>query len=609
MNIYANPEKLKELKNKANNLPLEPGVYIMKNADGEIIYIGKAKALKNRVTQYFGAGNQHTEKVRRMVSCVDNFEYILCDSEFEALILENSLIKQNQPKYNILLKDDKGYFYIKITDDKWKKIETAKNTLGKGEFIGPYNSGYIVKETVDEARKIFKLPDCNRSFDKPSKPCLNYHIGLCDAPCKGKISLSEYLDNIESAKEFIKKGETASISVENLKEKMNTAAENLQFELAAKYRDRIKAIEKIKEKQKVVSISYKNQDVVATAFIGEISCTEILLFRNYKLVDKRHYFLNGFTDKNSLYNEFLSRYYAENNDIPNRIVIDSENESFEVLKEWLAEKTGHKTEFIYPKVGDQLKLLDMCLNNAAENLSEKTERTGKEMSALNELGSLLGLSGTPRHIESYDISNTAGSENVAGMIVFTDGRPDKSLYKRFKIKSFDGQDDYRSMAEVLDRRFGEYQKGEDIGFSKLPDLILLDGAKGQINAVLPVLEKYNLNIPIFGMVKDSKHRTRAIATTGGDIAIKANKKAFKLVTDIQDEVHRFAIGYHKKLQSKSMIKSELLDIEGIGKTRVQALLKHFGSLKKIREADIEELSAVKGMNKASAKSVFDYFHN
>ncbi len=607
MNTYANPEKLRELKNKANHLPLEPGVYIMKNSEGEIIYIGKAKALKNRVTQYFGSGNQHTEKVKRMVASVDDFEYIICDSEFEALILENSLIKQNQPKYNILLKDDKGYFYIKITDEKWKRIETSKNTEGKGEFIGPYNSGYIVKETVDETRKIFKLPDCNRSFDKPSKPCLNFHIGLCDAPCKGKISLSEYNDIINSARDYIKKGDIGELSLETLRDRMNNAAENLQFELAARYRDRIKAIEKIKEKQKVVSISYKSQDVIASAFIGETACIEILIFRNYRLADKKHYFINGFTDKTALYNEFISQYYNDSNDIPSRILIDTEADSFSVLSQWLSEKSGRKTELINPKAGEQLKLLNMCLNNAAENLSEKTERTGREMSALNELAELLGLDATPRVIESYDISNTSGSENVAGMIVFTDGRPDKSKYKRFKIKGFSGQDDYRSMEEVLDRRFTEYEKGEDEGFSSLPDLILLDGAKGQINAVLPVLKKHGINVPVFGMVKDSKHRTRAIATTGGDIAIKSNKRAFKLVTDIQDEVHRFAISYHKKLQSKSMVKSELTEIDGIGKSRAVALMKHFGSLKKIKEATIEELSAVKGMNCVSARAVFEHF--
>lgn len=608
MNLYADPQKLKELKEKANRLPLSPGVYIMKNKVGEIIYIGKAKALKNRVTQYFGSGNQHTEKVKRMVSNVDTFEYIVCDSEFEALILENSLIKQNQPKYNILLKDDKGYFYIRVTDDKWKRIVTAKNTIGGGEFIGPYNSGYIVKETVDEARKIFKLPNCNRNFDTITRPCLNFHLGLCDAPCKGKISLEDYLTNVDLAVDFIKNGDIKSLSIQTLKEKMNEAAENLEFETAAKLRDRITAIKRIKERQKVVSISYKSQDVIASAFIGETACVEIFVFRNYRLCDKKHYFVNGFTDKISLYNEFLQQYYLESNDIPQRIVIDAQPQEISLQEQWLTEKSGRKTEFINPKQGEQLKLLNMCLNNAAENLSEQTERTGKEMSALNELGVLLGLEKTPRYIEAYDISNTAGSDNVAGMIVFSDGRPDKAHYKRFKIKSFIGQDDYRSMAEVLDRRFSEYKEGTEQGFKRLPDLILLDGAKGQINAVLPVLEKHGINVPIFGMVKDSKHRTRAIATTGGDIAIKSNRRAFKLVTDIQDEVHRFAIGYHKKLQSKTMVKSELLEIEGIGKTRATALMKHFGSIKKIKSATVDELKKVSGISENVAKIIYEYFH-
>lgn len=608
MNSYANSDKLKELKAKANRLPLTPGVYIMKNKDKEIIYIGKAKALKNRVTQYFGSGNQHTEKVRRMVSNVDEFEYIVCDSEFEAFILENSLIKQNQPKYNILLKDDKGYFYIKITDEKWKRIESSKNNIGKGEFIGPYNSGYIVKETVDEARKIFKLPDCSRSFEKISRPCLNFHIGICDAPCRGKIQLKDYLANVDAAIDFIKHGDTKGQSIQLLTEKMNEAADNLEFETAARLRDRINAIKRIREKQKVVSATYKSQDIIASAFIGETACVEILVFRNYRLTDKKHFIITGFSDKVSLYGEFLQQYYLDSTDIPQRIVIDALPEELTVIEKWLTEKADRKIELIIPKQGEQLKLLNMCLNNAAENLSEKTERTGREMSALNELADLLGLSATPRHIEAYDISNTAGSENVAGMIVFTDGRPDKAYYRRFKIKSFFGQDDYRSMAEVLDRRFAEYKEGKDESFKRLPDLILLDGAKGQINAVLPILKKYEIDVPIFGMVKDSKHRTRAVATTGGDIAIKSTRTVFKLVTDIQDEVHRFAIGYHKALQSRSMVKSELLDIEGVGKTRAAALIKHFGSMKKIREADTEELVKAKGMNKSAAEAVYNYFH-
>lgn len=608
MNRYANSDKLALLKQKANKLPVTPGVYIMKNSQGEIIYIGKAKALKNRVTQYFGSGNQHTEKVRRMVSNVEDFEYILCESEFEALILENSLIKQNQPKYNILLKDDKGYSYVKITADKWKRIETAKQVDKTGEFIGPFTSGYVVKETVDEARKIFKLPDCNRSFDKPSRPCLNYHIGLCDAPCKGKISLQSYLENVNAAVEFIKSGDSESISIETLEEKMNSAAEELRFEEAAKIRDRINAIKKIREKQRVVSISYKSQDVIASAFLGERTCVEVLIFRNYRLSDKKHYFLEGFSDRESLYSEFLQQYYTSA-DIPSRILLDTDSEPFGTLAEWLSQKAERKVNILNPKQGEQYKLLQMCLNNAAENLSEKTERTGREMSALNELKDLLGLETTPGYIESYDISNTAGSENVAGMIVFKDARPLKSAYRRFKIKSFSGQDDYRSMAEVLDRRFSEYKKGEDSAFAVLPDLILLDGAKGQISAVLPIMEKHGINVPIFGMVKDSKHRTRAIATTGGDIAIKSNRRAFTLVTNIQDEVHRFAISYHKSLQSKNMIKSELLEIEGVGKAKAAALIKHFGSMKKIREADVEQLCEVKGITSALAQNIRRYFNN
>lgn len=599
---------IKQLKAKANNLPLKPGVYIMKNKSGEIIYIGKAKALKNRVTQYFGAGNQHTEKVRKMVSNVDDFEYILCDSEFEALILENSLIKQNQPKYNILLKDDKGYFYIKITNDKWKKIETAKQTDKNGEYIGPYNSGFIVSQTVDEVRKIFKLPDCNRSFDKISKPCLNYHIGLCDAPCKGKISIEEYLETVNSAKEYIKNGNLGENSIEVLIEKMNQAAENLQFETAAKLRDRINAIKRINQKQKVVSISYKSQDIIATAHYGDVSCVEVLIFRNFKLTDKKHYFIEGTADKNEIYAEFLQQYYGNKDDIPPRILIDSETDGFSVTEEWLSKKAGHKVTFINPKQGEQKKLLDMCLNNAAQNLSEKTERSSKEMTVLNELKELLGLEKTPTYIEAYDISNTAGDNNVAGMIVFKDAKPLKSAYKRFKIKSFVGQDDYRSMAEVLDRRFLEYEKGEDDGFKILPDLILLDGAKGQISAVLPVLQKHNINVAVFGMVKDSKHRTRAIATSGGDIAIKSNRRAFTLITNIQDEVHRFAISYHKKLQSKKLLSRELTQIEGIGDKKANILLKHFGSMKRIKEASVSQLQEVKGITEQNAKSVFEFFN-
>ncbi len=600
--------KLKELKQKANRLPKTPGVYIMKDKSGNIIYIGKAKALKSRVTQYFGSGNNHTEKVRKMVSNVNDFEYILCDSEFEALVLECSLIKQNQPKYNILLKDDKGYHYIRITDEKWKKIEISNQVDKKGEYIGPYYSGYVVRETVDCVNKIFKLPDCNRAFDKPTKPCLNFHIGKCFAPCKGNISHGDYTDTINSAVQFIKNGDGASL-IPELESKMEKAAEKLDFEYAAKLRDRISAIRKLNDKQKVIMCTYKNQDVFASSLLGETACIGVINFRNSRLADKNHYFIDGVSDKKAFYGEFLTQYYADKTDIPPRILIDSAFEESAVLSDWLKQKSGKTVNFIVPKAGEQREIMAMCLNNAAQNLSEKTKSTGREMSALNELSKYLGLKNVPRYIESYDISHTSGEENVAAMIVFKDGLPLKQNYRRFKIKSFSGADDYRSMSEVLERRFCEYEKGADPAFKTLPDLILLDGALGQINAVLPVLKRHNLDIPLFGMVKDSKHKTRAIASGGGDISIGSTRSAFVLVNKIQEEVHRFAISYHRNLRSKSMFNSELLKIEGIGKEKAKALILNFKTIENIKNADLSELMTVKGINEVNAKRVYNYFHD
>lgn len=599
--------KLKQLKEKANRLPLTPGVYIMKDMGGTIIYIGKAKHLKNRVTQYFGAGNQHTEKVKQMVSQVDDFEYILCDSEFEALILENSLIKQNQPKYNILLKDDKGYHYIKITGDKWRKITTSMQIDDKtAEYIGPYYSASVVKDTVAEVKKIFRLPDCNRSFDKYSKPCLNFHIGLCDAPCRANITARQYNQTVNSAIEFIKRG--GKEMIKSLENDMNVAAERLDFEYAAKLRDRINAIKKLEDRQKVVMCTYKNQDVFASAVLDGRACVAVFVFRNGMLIDKKHFIIDVFYDKNDLYTQFLQQYY-ENNAIPPRILLDTQITSQQLLQQWLGEKSGKKTEIILPQRGEQKELVDMCRANAADNLSQKAEIKSREMTALNELAHLLGLKTPPRIIESYDISHTAGEENVAGMVVFRDGKPYKQNYRMFKIKGFSGADDYRSMAEVLDRRFAEYKKGENEGFSVLPDLILLDGGKGQISAVKPVLEKYGVDVALFGMVKDSKHRTRAISSNGGDIAIKANESVYRFVTAIQDEVHRFAIGYHKKLRSKKMLNSELTEIKGIGQAKADLLLKHFKTMKAVKSASIDDLCCVSGINKDLAEKIYNKFNN
>ena len=604
-----NGSRLKRLKEKANRLPKSPGVYIMRNRFGDIIYIGKAKALKNRVTQYFGAGNQHPEKVRKMVENVDDFDFVVCESEFEALILENSLIKQNQPKYNILLKDDKGYHYIKITGDKWRKITTSKDTAdSRAQYIGPYYSSLVVKDTVDETIKIFKLPDCNRSFDKPSKPCLNFHIGRCDAPCRNKTTLSEYNESVDSAISFIKGG-LGDNTLDVLKERMQAASDNLNFEYAAKLRDRINAIKKLSEKQKVVMCTYPSQDVFASVSSGGTVCVGVLVFRNSRLTDKKVFYIDGEYQKGELYGEFLRRYYDGEQDLPRRILLDSAADDEELITKWLKTVAGRKVEMVHPERGEQKKLIEMCVKNAAENLANRLNRTGNQTSVLSSLKEILGLKTTPEIIEAYDISNTGGEENVAGMVVFSGGKPDRKHYKHFKIKGFSGQDDYRSMAEVLDRRFCEYEKGVDEGFSRLPDLILLDGAAGQISAVLPVIKAHNIDVPVFGMVKDGKHKTRAIATTGADIEIKGNRAVFGFVTGIQDEVHRFAISFHRKKRSKKMLGSSLTEIDGVGEKTAKALMRHFKTISAIKSASIEALGSVKGVSKPAAESVYEYFNS
>ncbi len=599
-------EKILRLRKKANNLPQLPGVYIMKNSVGEVIYVGKAKKLKNRVVQYFRTDAAHTPKVKKMVSRVNDFDYIVCDTEFEALTLENSLIKQYSPKYNILLKDDKGYHYIKISNDKWRKITAVKQLDKNGTFIGPFNSGYVVSRTVKEALKIFKLPDCNRSFDKYSKPCLNYHIGLCMAPCRAKTPLSEYNEALNSAIDFIKNNNTHNIN--ELKAKMEKASEELNFEYAAKLRDRINAIERIHEKQKVILSDTVRHDVFATSLVGDTACVQAFVFINGHLSDEKHFFFDGVTLKSELYSEFLPQYYSIYEDIPKRIIIDALPDD-DTVAEWIAKKGGHTVEMLVPQRAEKLKLLNMCAQNASEHLAQKIERSIKETSALNSLAELLGMENPPRYIEAYDISNIAGSENVAAMVVFRDGRPQKDLYRKFKIKSFIGQDDFRSMAEVLDRRLSEYEKGQDEAFKTLPDLILLDGGVPQLRAVEPILKKHNVNVAMFGMVKDNKHRTDAIATTGGNIAIKSNRSAFTLITSIQDEVHRFAIGYHKARRSKSMLESKLTEIEGIGKEKAKNLIKHFKTIDKIKNANPQELLKVDGIGKKYAENIIEYFKN
>lgn len=676
-------ERLDILSKKALSLPLFPGVYIMHDKSGKIIYVGKAKKLKNRVSQYFRAGADHLPKVQKMVDNVYDFEYIVCTTEFEALVLEASLIKQNMPKYNILLKDDKGYHYIKITKPPFRRITSEVQKINDGAtYLGPFTSGFVTKNTVDEVCKTFTLPRCSKKFPddyKKSRPCLNYSIGICCAPCAGKISASEYEALSARAVEFLK-GNTADV-LEKLERDMETAAENLEFERAARLRDRIAAIRNMNEKQHIVASKVKNQDVVAFETSPAKSCFEVFRFDGGKLFDREEFLFDTLPDNAQTRADFILQYYSLQREIPKQVTVDVYPEDGELLEKWLCEKSGKSITVHCPQRGEQLELVNMCRKNARERLVMLSGKTGRQTAVLDELAKLCGLESTPRYIESYDISHTAGDENVAGMVVFKDAKPLKRAYKRFKIKSFSGQDDYASMAEVISRRFSEYKKlneqkdavdlasdrvkcdatdgnaanrvkgsmisgyvadsandivtdaaagstgnGDDAGnmggtangiknptgeytegFGKLPDLILLDGGTGQLSAVKRVMEQMNISLPIFGMVKDGHHKTRALVSENGEIQIKAIRQVFTLITQIQDEVHRFAIEYHRSRRSKKAFSSSLTEIEGIGKTRAKNLLKEMGNIEKIKAASVEQLSKVTGMNMAAAENIKKYF--
>ena len=605
-------EKLRRLKDKANKLPLTPGVYIMKDKTGKIIYIGKAKALKNRVSQYFGSQEKHLTKVRKMVENVEDFDYILTDSEFEALVLECSLIKQNMPKYNILLKDDKGFSYIKITRG-WRNIYAVLQKDDDGaDYLGPYTAGFSVTKAVEQAKKIYKLPTCNKSFPRDigkDRPCLNYHLGLCCAPCSGKLGLGEYLKNVDGALDFLRFG--GKETIRRLTAEMEEASENLEFEKAARLRDTIRSIEKVGSSQKVVSSTYKVQDVFALSVMDGKACFAVLRFEDNRLCDSEHFFTEEGDSLSEMRAELITSYYSMNRNVPPRIEIDGEVEDKENIEKWLSEKRGSNVNIVVPQKGTQARLVEMCKSNAMQKLSEKYRCNDRNREALEELAMLLGLTNIPEYIEAYDISHTGGSDNVAGMVVFKDGRPLKDAYRRFAIKGFVGQDDYGSMAEVLSRRFEEYYKhkeaGATVGFARLPDLILLDGGKGQVNAVIPVLKEYNIQVPLFGMVKNSKHRTSAISTENGRIDFNARKKAFTLVTNIQDEVHRYAVAYHRKKHTKSALSATLTQIKGIGEKKAKNLMIKFKTLDAIGKADKETLMSVPGITEANAVEIIKAF--
>ncbi|MBR3768480.1 MAG: excinuclease ABC subunit UvrC [Clostridia bacterium] len=601
------------LRNKAQALPEQPGVYIMKNARSEIIYIGKAKVLKNRVSQYFGSQNKHSTKVKRMVENVYDFDYIIVSSEFEALILECSLIKQNMPKYNILLKDDKGYTYVKLEDNGWKKISSVfQKNDDNATYYGPYTSSDYVSTAVKEATDIFMLPHCNKKFPddikKKGRPCLNYHIKICSGACSGKISVDENNQNVDDALRFVLGGKTDLIN--SLRTQMEQASERLDFERAAKIRDKLRSIEKVSQKQHVVALKIKNQDIFGIESIEEKTCVNILTVRNGTIINTENFILDRLEESEDEYVQLLANYYSEKHDLPDRICVEFDLSNADYLLDFLYNISNKKVALHFPKSGESASLMKMAKSNAREKLSRVLSYNNKSKAALYELKELLGLEEFPSIIEAYDISNMNGSENVGGMVVFVNGKPDKKRYRRFAIKSFEGQDDYRSLAEVLNRRIGEYYINIDGGdeFGDKPDLILLDGGTGQVNAVKEILEKRGFDVPLFGMVKDGKHRTRAIATGGREITINDNRSVFTLISDIQEEVHRYAISYHHKLKQKNALTSSLLSIPGIGEKRTKNLLLKFGSVSKIKEASIEELASVKGITESQALIIRNYFN-
>lgn len=601
------------LRKKAMALPLTPGVYLMKNARGTIIYVGKAKALKNRVSQYFGSPRNHTPKVRQMVSAVDDFDYILADSEFEALILECSLIKQYSPKYNILLKDDKGYSYIRVSQPPFPRVAGVLQKEDDGaRYIGPYISSYAVRQAVDEACKVFGLPTCRLPlvFGKKAqpRPCLNYHIGQCCAPCTGKVTEEAYAERLEGALQFLQKG--SADTLRTLEEQMLAASERLEFEKAARLRDRINAIKRMGDRQKVVMSHVTEQDVIALAQGSGAACFEVFRFAGGSLYDRESFLLDEVDDPTAARAEFLRRYYSMRKP-PAQVTLDGECEDTDLLIDWLSESAGRRVKLVLPQKGEQAELVEMCRGNAAERIAQQAGMAGRDAAALDELARLLGLPQPPAYIECYDISHTAGQDTVAGMVVFENGRPLKAAYRRFAIRDAAPGDDYAAMQEVLHRRMTEYtvHKEEGEGFGRLPDLILLDGGRQHVATVKPVVDAFGLGVPVFGLVKDDAHRTRAIAADGGEIAIRSKRTAFTLLASIQEEVHRFAITYHRQKHKQTSIGTALTRVEGIGEARARALLRQFGSMRAIRAASVEELCAVKGMTKAAAEALKVYLEN
>lgn len=602
-------DRIDYLCKKSVGIPLTPGVYIMKNRKGEIIYIGKAKKLKNRVSQYFLRFESHTGKTRKMVENVYDFEYILTTSEVEALTLECSMIKQHMPKYNILLKDDKGFCFIRLSDEQYPRLSVVYKKENDGAtYFGPFLSAGAAKETVELARKMFLIPACSVKLDykkrNEARPCLNYHIKQCCAPCTGRVSPDMYAESVKSALSFINGG--MKKTMDELVNQMNTYSNALEYEKAAQVRDRINAINRIWQRQGAVSDEYPEHDVFAVSTDGVTLCICVMNIREGRVKLKENFFFDADTveDIEELMIEFICEYYNER-EIPNTVVVCSQIDEYELLREWFISKRMRRFSLRCIGHGSLPKTAKICSENADEALAQySVSRVSKSNKASEELRQLIGLKKEINRIEAYDISHTGGKNTVGGMVVFENCSPKKSDYKRYKI-SVDGADDYSSMCEMISRRIKRL--GEE-GFSA-PDIILLDGGSTHVAVIKKMFDEIGVDIPLFGMVKDDRHSLRTLVSPSGEINISPNSRVFKLLYSISEEVHRYAITYHTKIRNKEVVFSELLVIDGIGKTRARSLLKHFGNINTIKEATVDELVKVKGMNIVAANRVFEYYHN
>ncbi len=616
-----------DIEEELKKLPACPGVYIMHDDKDAIIYVGKAISLKNRVRQYFQKSRNLGIKKEQMVEQIARFEYIITDSELEALVLESNLIKEHRPKYNTMLKDDKNYPFIKVTvGEEFPRIMLArKMKKDKSRYFGPYTSSTAVKDVIELTRKLYHLRSCNRSLPRDigkERPCLYYHIKQCNGPCQGYISQEDYKKQVDGLLDFLN-GNHREI-LKELEEKMLQASDKLDFEEAAQYRDLIQSVEKIGERQKITDQHREDKDIIAAAIEGDDAVAQVFFMRDGKLIGRDHFYMKiaPGDDRKGVLSSFLKQFYAGTPFIPKEIMLQEEVEDMELVAQWLEKKKGHKVRITVPKKGTKEKLVELAYQNAQMVLQRDKERIkreeGRTIGAVKEIAALLGLAEINR-IEAFDISNISGFQSVGSMVVYEKGKPKKSDYRKFRIKWVKGANDYASMEEVLTRRFihgldeQEERKAENLeddygSFTRFPDLLMMDGGKGQVNIALDVLEKLDLHIPVCGMVKDDRHRTRGLYYNNEEIPIDKDSEGFKLITRIQDEAHRFAIEYHRSLRSKGQVHSMLEDISGIGPARRKALMKHFKGQEGIREATVEELAAIDSMNEKSAGEVYAFFH-